>query len=235
MAYKPCRLCGNMLRVTPKSLPEPTCHSCRRGQRLARPPKPRISTKRPSIMCSGSCGRLLWASTTSAAQPKCLKCRRAERAAREAQKAAATRKRVRRVCRDCRNEFETERDYLRCGECRRRERERHRDRPNSARRGYGSEHQRRRREFLAAFSDGDPCARCGRPMRTGDPLDLDHTDDRTSYLGLSHAWCNRAKRATTPRAARHCAICGAGFRPSHKEQRSCSRACGVELRKLNAA
>lgn len=62
---------------------------------------------------------------------------------------------------------------------------------DTTRRGYGTAHQRARRNALAAFQPGDPCTRCGLPMwkRTG--LELDHTDDRTGYLGLAHATCNR--------------------------------------------
>jgi|SRR5216684_155039 len=33
------------------------------------------------------------------------------------------------------------------------------------------------------------------------------------------------------RAARQCEICGAHYHPNHGEQRSCSRSCGVELRR----
>jgi hypothetical protein len=34
------------------------------------------------------------------------------------------------------------------------------------------------------------CARCHRRIRLGQPWHLDHTDDRTGYLGPSHAGCN---------------------------------------------
>ena len=61
--------------------------------------------------------------------------------------------------------------------------------------GYGREHQAARVTALAAFAAGDPCARCGSPMNGEDDLDLDHTDDRTGYLGLSHASCNRRAAA----------------------------------------
>lgn len=33
-----------------------------------------------------------------------------------------------------------------------------------------------------------PCARCGHPV--GRDFHLDHTDDRTGYLGPSHPSCN---------------------------------------------
>jgi hypothetical protein len=44
------------------------------------------------------------------------------------------------------------------------------------------------------------------PMLPGQPLDLDHTDDRTAYLGMSHARCNRGhgrgRRGGRPRKRR---------------------------------
>jgi hypothetical protein len=54
-------------------------------------------------------------------------------------------------------------------------------------------HKTARKQALAALarSPGQPCARCGMPMYPGMKLDLDHTDDRTGYIGLSHASCNR--------------------------------------------
>jgi 5-methylcytosine-specific restriction endonuclease McrA len=58
--------------------------------------------------------------------------------------------------------------------------------------GYGVAHRRVRAMFLAAWMPGvTPCARCGEPM-WGPPrmLHLDHDDDRTGYVGLSHSWCN---------------------------------------------
>jgi hypothetical protein len=35
------------------------------------------------------------------------------------------------------------------------------------------------------------CARCGLPIAAGAEFDLDHTDDRAGYLGVSHRTCNR--------------------------------------------
>ncbi|MGQ0465503.1 MAG: hypothetical protein ACT4QG_09300 [Sporichthyaceae bacterium] len=55
---------------------------------------------------------------------------------------------------------------------------------------YGRAHQILR-EALVAKMNGKPCVRCGHPLRTGDAVDLDHTDDRGGYLGLAHAACNR--------------------------------------------
>jgi len=39
------------------------------------------------------------------------------------------------------------------------------------------------------------CSRCGYPVHPADTWDLDHTDDRTGYLGPAHAHCNRAAGA----------------------------------------
>ena len=57
-------------------------------------------------------------------------------------------------------------------------------------RGYGAAHQAKRARLLAA-AYGQPCTRCGRPMLPGQPLDLDHTDNRTGYRGFSHRSCNQ--------------------------------------------
>lgn len=75
-------------------------------------------------------------------------------------------------------------------------------------RGYGYEHQRIRRDALAALREREAmgaetlCTRCTRPVHTGQPLDLDHTDDRSGYRGLAHRSCNRGARRSTPRPSR---------------------------------
>lgn len=56
-------------------------------------------------------------------------------------------------------------------------------------RGYGARHQAIRRQLLPR-AIGTPCSRCGQPMLAGQPLHLDHSDDRKSYIGFSHAECN---------------------------------------------
>ena len=81
-------------------------------------------------------------------------------------------------------------------------------------RGLGCDHQRQRVTALTALRDGDPCARCGRPMWRADvywvngkprsrTLDLDDFPGRM-YGGpqvkrLSHRSCNRraGQRQTT--------------------------------------
>jgi hypothetical protein len=55
---------------------------------------------------------------------------------------------------------------------------------------YGGPHQATRRALLPD-AYGRPCPRCGLPMLPGQALDLDHTDDRAGYLGMSHSTCNR--------------------------------------------
>jgi hypothetical protein len=61
-------------------------------------------------------------------------------------------------------------------------------------RGYTNQHDRARKAWAATITQqgGVLCARCGRPINPGDPWDLDHTDDRTAYLGPSHPECNAA-------------------------------------------
>jgi hypothetical protein len=60
-----------------------------------------------------------------------------------------------------------------------------------AARGYGYEHQKKRRAALATLKPGTPCPRCGQEMYPDQKLHFDHADDdRNYYLGLSHASCN---------------------------------------------
>lgn len=59
---------------------------------------------------------------------------------------------------------------------------------------YGPDHRALRRVMLPN-AWGTPCARCGRPMVYGEPLDLDHRDDGPGYLGMSHRSCNSAAGA----------------------------------------
>ena len=57
---------------------------------------------------------------------------------------------------------------------------------------YGRQHRTARKRALDRLHDGDPCARCGKPMFRGQLLDLDHHDDDPSiYRGLAHQRCNR--------------------------------------------
>jgi hypothetical protein len=65
-------------------------------------------------------------------------------------------------------------------------------RPSTTLRGYGTAHQAAGRRLEPLVRAGlAVCARCGEPLEAGEPFDLDHTDDRTGYLGASHVKCNR--------------------------------------------
>ena len=68
--------------------------------------------------------------------------------------------------------------------------------------GYTGRHRRlRARWALIVAAGGVNCARCNQPIEPGSKWDLDHDPadpTRTSYLGPSHAVCNRANRAPEP-------------------------------------
>jgi hypothetical protein len=55
---------------------------------------------------------------------------------------------------------------------------------------YGGSHQAVRRALLP-YAVGAECARCGRPILSGEPVDLDHADDGAGYRGFAHQKCNR--------------------------------------------
>jgi hypothetical protein len=68
-------------------------------------------------------------------------------------------------------------------------------------RGYGAKHKALRRRWFREVAEGlVHCARCGGFIHPAEPWDLDHTPDRTGYLGPSHRACNRA--TATRRAKR---------------------------------
>lgn len=71
-------------------------------------------------------------------------------------------------------------------------------RRSSTERGYGTEHQRLRREWKRRVEAGGvDCARCHRPIQPGTLWDLGHHDfDRTRYTGPEHRHCNRSAGAT---------------------------------------
>lgn len=76
-------------------------------------------------------------------------------------------------------------------ECDEHRRARDRERGTTTERGYGAEHQQLRADMQGTVI-GQPCARCGHMILPTDTWHLDHTDDRSGYLGPSHARCNVA-------------------------------------------
>lgn len=75
-------------------------------------------------------------------------------------------------------------------------------RANTTARGYGATHQTARRHALADFIPGQICPRCQQPITDLTSVDLDHTNDRTAYNGLTHRICNqRAGGQTKTRVA----------------------------------
>lgn len=98
-----------------------------------------------------------------------------------------------RFCQDCRSLFDMDTTgTLRCPACQATATAARNARTSTTGRGYGSQHQRIREQLLEQFTEGDPCAICGRPMVGKRGLDLAHNEDRSGYRGLSHASCNRA-------------------------------------------
>jgi hypothetical protein len=78
----------------------------------------------------------------------------------------------------------------RCPACRA---QRERVRGNRQQRGYDRDHDAERARWAPLVDSGAvACARCGQPILPGSPWDLDHDATRTSWLGPSHAACNRA-------------------------------------------
>jgi hypothetical protein len=90
---------------------------------------------------------------------------------------------------------------------------------SNGRRTYDAAHRAERKRLLRELDrhPGQPCARCGLPMRRSQALHLDHDDYSDRWLGPSHATRNtragqaltmlilRAPRlaAATPLPARH--------------------------------
>jgi hypothetical protein len=116
-------------------------------------------------------------------------------------------------------------------------------RPSTAERGYNKAHRRERELWASIVESGKAsCARCAQPIDPGSVWDLGHTEDRTTWSGPEHARCNRSTAArhgnerrtfdTDIRARdRTCPLCGDSYRASYRDQRTCSRACGAELRR----
>lgn len=69
-----------------------------------------------------------------------------------------------------------------------------RPRGKTSQRGYGTEHQKIRKQWTPLVARGGvDCARCGQPIIPGETWDLGHDDhDRSKYTGPEHPRCNRA-------------------------------------------
>jgi hypothetical protein len=77
-------------------------------------------------------------------------------------------------------------------------------RGNSAQRGYGYAHRKRRAELLPK-AYGKPCARCGMPILPGQALDAGHStalahDPHSKADRIEHALCNRRAGARMRKA-----------------------------------
>lgn len=198
MRMEPCRGCGDLRPVGRKSLSPPTCQRCRRKQ-----PEPKREPKPPGYIapsrrgeCS-QCGKVVQTTRTSA-PPDRRRCRECQRAApRTVLKPPWIPHLVTCPCGVVFEQHTWGQKYCRIE---------HRpsygsgsSRPHlasAAARGYDYEHVKLGRAARAALVPGTPCPRCGEPMTPDQALDLDHTDDRQGYLGLSHASCNRSHGAT---------------------------------------
>ncbi len=82
-----------------------------------------------------------------------------------------------------------------------------RDKLTTGQRGYGNAHQQARRAWQRKVSAGlCVCTRCGKGIDPNATWDLDHSDDRTHYLGAAHTACNRSagarKRVAQQRASK---------------------------------
>jgi hypothetical protein len=66
---------------------------------------------------------------------------------------------------------------------------------------YGAAHSKARKQWAAQHDERDPCTRCGRALGPMGPwLHLDHSPDRSHYLGFAHGTCNRKAGAQVGRA-----------------------------------
>ena len=99
---------------------------------------------------------------------------------------------ARRVCRDCPTIYDPRERGARSGRCPDCARAADRARGTREQRGYGIEHQRIRSTWQRRIDGGEDvrCSRCGAPITAADPWHLDHTADRSDYLGPACARCN---------------------------------------------
>lgn len=229
----PCKQCGNTVESVGRGRPRVYCLSCRPRQAAPKPREPHAcaqcgeQTTRPRF-CSARCKEKFWAGIQLAkSQLTCAVCSEPIWPGGKGRLPQGQA-----ICRPCRRKRERVASPVKLIQPRP-----SKPRGKTTERGYGSHHQRLRRYLLSVLIEGSPCARCGQPMSKDQPLDLDHSDDRTAYLGLSHRHCNRATSGP-PIAGlelvRQCHVCGSSIRQPKRGVRTCSRACGWELRRRAA-
>jgi hypothetical protein len=251
-----CKRCGvPFRRIVEGGRPRVNCFTCRplrpladvlcpcgevftptgRGQRYCSPKCRSKAHAKPRGECS-VCQGPLWLSPTSAPEGKrmCRPCRRAN----------PWHQRNRTPCVQCGGVKGPRRSRY-CEGCSKLTQQwKRRRRAEKWAHRYGPEHKKARAEYVERFTPGDACARCNEPM-WDDPkdLDLDHTDDGTAYLGLSHRTCNRSKgkspagkpRYRTSFALRDCEECRQAYRPCTLGQRYCGMECVAVMRRRASA
>lgn len=83
---------------------------------------------------------------------------------------------------------------------------------NTTAAGYGSAHQKARREAVKRHHPADPCARCGHALGPMGPhLHYDHNGQRTGYLGFSHG-------APCPTCGQRCNIRAAAIEGNRRQR-----------------
>lgn len=94
----------------------------------------------------------------------------------------------------CRCGGPKDRAAVTCLPCLREEQKTHRVKhppKSSYERGYNRRHKRLRQAWQVIIEiSGVNCVRCGEPISPDQSWHLDHTEDRTGYLGPSHSRCN---------------------------------------------
>lgn len=184
-----CADCGRQMVQVSRSLPQgqACCQECRRSHKAEERERSGYIAPSKRGTCA-TCDGPVWLGATSRpnGRARCRKC---------SKRSIQIRIYIRRC--PCGNVFSTRRPNQRfhsadCHDDFRRKRGFGPRRPRSStERGYGREHQKAREAAAAIHHPEDPCARCGSPLGPmGPQLHYDHNDDRTAYLGFSHATCN---------------------------------------------
>lgn len=100
-----------------------------------------------------------------------------------------------RWCLDCQQLFDMDTTGTqRCPACQAATDTKRNQRPPRQQRGYNADHDHARRQYLAQWTPGQPCAIGGEPLWDATKLDLAHNSDRTGWLGLA---CWNHNRATS--------------------------------------